>query len=79
MTNCWQPTKKTADKLGFSSTQLASGAGHDSQIMAKVTRTTMIFVPSIDGISHAPEENTGQVDLLHGVELLTESLHQQAY
>ncbi|MGF2384927.1 M20 family metallo-hydrolase [Lentilactobacillus otakiensis] len=71
--------QKAADKLGFSSTQLASGAGHDSQIMAKVTRTTMIFVPSIDGISHAPEENTGQVDLLHGVELLTESLHQQAY
>ncbi|MEE8825533.1 allantoate amidohydrolase [Lentilactobacillus sunkii] len=68
-----------ANQLDFSSVQLASGAGHDSQIMAKVTRTTMIFVPSINGISHAPEENTSQEDLLRGVELLTESLHQQAY
>ncbi|GAA3187597.1 M20 family metallo-hydrolase [Lentilactobacillus kefiri] len=71
--------QKIADRLGFSSTQLASGAGHDSQIMAKVTRTTMIFVPSINGISHAPEENTSKEDLLRGVELLTESLRQQAY
>lgn len=71
--------QEIANRLGFSSAQLASGAGHDSQIMAKVTRTTMIFVPSINGISHAPEENTSQEDLLRGVELLTESLHQQAY
>jgi len=47
--------------------------------MAKLTRTTMIFVPSINGISHAPAENTSQEDLLRGVELLAASLHQQAY
>lgn len=68
-----------ANQLGFKSIQLASGAGHDSQIMAKHTRTTMIFVPSINGISHAPAENTSQEDLLRGVELLSASLHQQAY
>ena len=68
-----------ANQLGFKSFQLASGAGHDSQIMAKHTRTTMIFVPSINGISHAPAENTSQEDLLRGVELLAASLHQQAY
>ncbi len=68
-----------ADHLGFKSSQLASGAGHDSQIMAQMTRTTMIFVPSINGISHAPDENTSQADLERGVTLLTESLHQQAY
>ncbi|APR07414.1 M20 family metallo-hydrolase [Lentilactobacillus parabuchneri] len=68
-----------ADHLGFRSSQLASGAGHDSQIMAQMTRTTMIFVPSINGTSHAPEENTSQADLERGVTLLTESLHQQAY
>lgn len=71
--------QQLVDHLGFKSVQLASGAGHDSQIMAKVTRTTMIFVPSINGISHAPEENTSEADLLHGVELLAANLHQQAY
>ncbi|GHP14527.1 Zn-dependent hydrolase [Lentilactobacillus fungorum] len=74
-----QNNQLLADQLGLKSVQLASGAGHDSQIMAKVTRTTMIFVPSINGISHAPEENTSQADLLRGVELLSASLHQQAY
>ena len=35
---------------------MPSGAGHDAQDMAVITPTGMIFVPSIDGISHSPEE-----------------------
>lgn len=68
-----------ANQLNLSHVSLASGAGHDSQIMSQVTRTTMIFVPSINGISHAPQEATHLTDLKAGVDLLTASLHQQAY
>ncbi len=68
-----------ADQLKLSHLTLASGAGHDSQIMTQVTPTTMIFVPSIKGISHAPQEATATPDLLAGVKLLTASLYRQAY
>ncbi|WP_268744884.1 M20/M25/M40 family metallo-hydrolase [Agrilactobacillus composti] len=68
-----------ADQLQLKHLQLASGAGHDSQIMTQVTPTTMIFVPSIQGISHAPQEATATPDLLAGVQLLTASLYRQAY
>lgn len=32
-----------------------SGAGQDAQMLARIVRTAMIFVPSIGGISHNPE------------------------
>lgn len=74
-----QLNQKLADQLGLSSMQLASGAGHDSMIMSQFVPTTMLFVPSIDGISHAPEERTELSDLQTGINLLTASLHAQAY
>lgn len=70
---------KLAHKMGYSVMKLASGAGHDSEIMNRVVPTTMIFVPSINGVSHAPEENTKPEDLQRGVEFLTASLYQEAY
>ncbi|WEV51217.1 M20 family metallo-hydrolase [Lactobacillus sp. ESL0731] len=71
--------EKLAHKMGYSIMKLASGAGHDSEIMNRVVPTTMIFVPSINGVSHAPEENTKPEDLQRGVEFLTASLYQEAY
>ncbi|MEO6504227.1 MAG: Zn-dependent hydrolase [Jatrophihabitantaceae bacterium] len=44
--------------LGVDSLRMASGAGHDAQIMAARTPAAMIFVPSRNGISHSPEEHT---------------------
>ncbi len=34
------------------SKMMPSGAGHDSQIFAKYIPTAMLFVPSINGVSH---------------------------
>lgn len=56
-----------------------SGAGHDSQIVAPHVPTAMIFVPSIDGISHNPEEHTEAVDMVQGIQTLAEALHRLAY
>jgi acetylornithine deacetylase/succinyl-diaminopimelate desuccinylase-like protein len=39
---------------------LISLAGHDSALTATRVPTSMIFVPSKDGISHAPEEYTSE-------------------
>lgn len=56
-----------------------SGAGHDSQIIAPVYPTAMIFVPSIGGISHNPAENTKFEDLVEGVKLMADTLYELAY
>ena len=48
--------RQNADALNYSHITLPSGAGHDAQDMAVLTPTGMIFVPSVNGISHAPEE-----------------------
>lgn len=56
-----------------------SGAGHDSQVLAPVIPTAMLFVPSIRGISHNPAEETRMEDLLAGVDVLEEALFRLAY
>jgi N-carbamoyl-L-amino-acid hydrolase len=66
--------RQEADALGFAYRQMASGAGHDAQILAQKIKTGMIFVPSIGGKSHCPEENTHWSDIEKGVQLLLNSV-----
>ncbi len=56
-----------------------SGAGHDSQVFAPFYPTAMLFVPSIDGISHNPKEYTEPKDLLEGAKALAAALYELAY
>lgn len=56
-----------------------SGAGHDAQIFAPRVPTGMIFVPSIDGISHNPAEHTEAKDIVEGIVALAKSLEKLAY
>ena len=56
-----------------------SGAGHDSQIIAPVVPTVMIFVPSREGISHNPLEYTSPEQLAVGVQALMNTLYALAY
>ncbi|HEY2429540.1 MAG TPA: Zn-dependent hydrolase, partial [Acidimicrobiales bacterium] len=48
--------ESTAGSLGLSVDRLPSGAGHDAQMLARVCPAGMVFVPSVDGISHNPAE-----------------------
>ena len=63
-----------ADALGAKRLTMYSGAGHDAQIMAGIARAAMIFVPSINGVSHAPGEATAPEDLALGAEVLMRAL-----
>ena len=45
-------------QAGYTSRDMASGAGHDAAYIARVAPTTMIFVPCLGGISHNEEEST---------------------
>ncbi|WP_337020206.1 Zn-dependent hydrolase [Oceanobacillus massiliensis] len=69
----------TASEKGISHHELTSGAGHDSQVFGSFCPTALLFVPSVDGISHSPLEQTLNKDLEKGVELLTAFLYKLAY
>lgn len=63
-----------AEGLGLSYKVMPSGGGHDTQFMAQLTKAGLIFVPSIGGISHAPEENTAWGDIEAGANLLVNAM-----
>ncbi|PKP39643.1 MAG: Zn-dependent hydrolase, partial [Bacteroidetes bacterium HGW-Bacteroidetes-13] len=63
-----------AKKLGLSLQYMPSGAGHDTQDMARIAPSGMIFVPSKDGVSHAPTEFTSASDMANGATLLFQSI-----
>jgi N-carbamoyl-L-amino-acid hydrolase len=65
--------RQEADALGLAYRLMASGAGHDAQILAPKIKTGMIFVPSIGGKSHCPEEKTHWRDIEKGAQLLLNS------
>ena len=62
-------------KTGYSYRLMPSGAGHDANPMAHITPTGMIFVPSVKGISHAPDEFTDANDLVKGATVLLETVY----
>lgn len=59
-------------ELGYSYKLMPSGAGHDIQFFCDYTRAAMFFVPSVAGISHAPDEWTHWSDVERGTQLLYE-------
>lgn len=57
-----------------SSVRMPSGASHDANPMARITRAGMIFVPSAGGISHSKEEYTSPEDLARGADILARAV-----
>jgi N-carbamoyl-L-amino-acid hydrolase len=76
----WEPTpldagvrdaiETAAEDLGLAAIELPSGAGHDAQVLAGITPSGMIFVPSTGGISHNPLEHTDWQDCVNGANTL---------
>lgn len=61
-------------KLGFSHLIMNSGAVHDAAMIASHAPAGMIFVPSINGRSHVPFEDTDREDLFAGAQLLLDTV-----
>lgn len=59
-----------ADKAGYSTREMASGAGHDAAYIARVAPTTMIFVPCEGGLSHNEAESTTLEECASGAQVL---------
>lgn len=58
---------------------MPSGAGHDAMQMARIAPTGMIFIPSINGVSHNPTEWTDPEDICLGTQLLVEAILKAAH
>ncbi|WP_226930169.1 Zn-dependent hydrolase [Hymenobacter siberiensis] len=69
-----QTVQAAATALGLSTKLMQSGAGHDSQEMAAIAPVAMIFVPSVGGISHSPQELTKPGDLANGANVLLQTV-----
>ena len=61
---------RAATQLGLSSKPMPSGAGHDAQNMARLGPVGMIFIPSVGGISHSPQERSHPRDVVNGANVL---------
>lgn len=63
-----------AREFGYSVRRMPSGAGHDAQMLARACPAGMVFVPSVDGISHNVREFTAREDLEAGANVLLKVL-----
>ena len=62
--------EEAARKLDYEYMLMPSGSGRDTQFYAKIATASMIFIPSVNGISHAPDEWTHWTDVEKGANLL---------
>ena len=73
-TNLVKTVRQAAEKLGYSHSDIISGAGHDACWINRVAPTVMIMCPCVDGLSHNEAEEispqwaaAGTDVLLHAV------------
>ena len=72
--NLQEVIRESAQALDLSYARLPSGAAHDAQNMAHIAPSALIFVPSVGGISHSPQEYTRPRDVANGANLLLQTL-----
>ncbi|MDY0235682.1 MAG: M20 family metallo-hydrolase [Gudongella sp.] len=65
-----QILKQKTEEAGFEYEMMNSGAAHDSMVMSRIAPSSLVFVPSVNGLSHHPEEWTEYEDIVKGIELM---------
>ena len=71
-----ESVEKAARARDLSVKRITSGAGQDAQMMARICPAAMIFVPSVKGISHNPEELTRDEDLVAGANVFLDVVEE---
>ncbi len=62
--------EKTVAELGVQTLRLFSMAGHDAQHAALVCPAAMFFIPSLNGVSHSPAEDSRAEDIQLAAEVM---------
>lgn len=71
--------RSCTERLGYSHDEILTVAGHDSTNMKKIVPTIMLFVPSVEGISHNEREHTLDENMLAGLDVLTDVVRRLAH
>ena len=74
MTKLSESLQEQAHSLGYPYHLLGSMAGHDAAHMASITRSGMLFVPSIGGKSHCPDEESRMEDIEKAANVLLHTI-----
>ncbi len=53
--------------------QMPSAAGHDPMVLSAHLPCGMLFIPSINGISHDFAEDSHEVDIIQGCQVLADA------
>lgn len=70
--------ERVVRELGYTHVRTRTLAGHDSTNVKDVLPTIMLFVPSVDGITHNEHEYTTDEDMLTGLHMFTAVVGQMA-
>ncbi len=76
--SCVGLVSQGARKLGYSSREIVSGAGHDAVYVARHVPTAMIFTPCKDGLSHNEAESIEPAEAEAGCQVLFEAVVARA-
>lgn len=69
-----QATNHACDRLNIKYQPIVSYSGHDAQMLGQITPAGMIFIPSVDGISHSPNEFTEWEHVVKGTNVLLHTI-----
>jgi N-carbamoyl-L-amino-acid hydrolase len=76
--DCVGAVRAATAKLGYSTMDVVSGAGHDAIYVARLAPAGMIFVPCKDGISHNEIEDAQPAHLEAGCNVLLHAMLERA-
>jgi N-carbamoyl-L-amino-acid hydrolase len=66
--------RSKAQARQLSTRDMVAAAGHDSVLVAAVCPSAMLFVPSVDGITHNPKEYSTKEHLARGAQVLLDAV-----
>ncbi len=66
--------RQKAEARQLSTRDMIAAAGHDSVLVAPICPSAMLFVPSVDGITHNPKEFSTQAQLERGAAVLLDAV-----
>ena len=66
--------RSKAQARQFSTRDMIAAAGHDSVLVSALCPSAMLFVPSVDGITHNPKEFSTKEHLARGAQVLLDAI-----
>ncbi|MTH99522.1 MULTISPECIES: Zn-dependent hydrolase [Alphaproteobacteria] len=75
---CVAAVRDAAERLGYSHTNIISGAGHDACWINRVAPTAMVMCPCVDGLSHNEAEEISKDWAAAGADVLLHAVVETA-